>query len=132
MISLRREGSRIKDQLFDSSYFVESHRLPELFCGFPRRRDEGPTNYPVACSPQAWSAGALFLLIQSALGLSIDASKQEVFLFQPALPDFLQELRIMNLRIGKATIDLSLERHEFTVGVNVLRKKGNVKVVTIK
>jgi hypothetical protein len=36
------------------------------------------------------------------------------------------------LQIGKARIDLSLERHEYTVGVNVLRKKGNVQVVAVK
>ena len=48
--------------------FVDLHRLPELFCGFPRRPGEGPTLYPVACAPQAWAAGAVFMLLQAALG----------------------------------------------------------------
>ena len=59
--------------LLDASRFFESHRIPELFCGFHKRRGEGPTLYPVACSPQAWAAGSVFLLLQAALGLTIDA-----------------------------------------------------------
>ena len=43
--------------LFAAAQFFDLHRLPELFCGFPRRPGEGPTLYPVACSPQAWAAG---------------------------------------------------------------------------
>lgn len=123
---------RIFRGMFDLSYFVEQHRLPELFCGFLRRPEEAPTNYPVACSPQSWAAGAIFLLLQASLGLSIDATKQEVRFLQPALPEFLQKVQISNLRVGRARIDLSLERHEYTVGVNVLRKKGNVQVVAVK
>jgi hypothetical protein len=37
--------------LLDLSSLVELHRLPELFCGVDRRLGEGPTLYPVACSP---------------------------------------------------------------------------------
>jgi len=42
------------------SSMVDLHRLPELFCGIDRRAGEGPTLYPVACSPQAWAAAAPF------------------------------------------------------------------------
>ena len=49
--------------LFDASGTMDGQRLPELFCGFHRRAGEGPTLYPVACSPQAWAAGAVFHLI---------------------------------------------------------------------
>ena len=48
-------ASQILKGLFEASLFVE-YRLPELFCGFYRREGEGPVPYPVACSPQAWSA----------------------------------------------------------------------------
>jgi glycogen debranching enzyme len=37
-------------------------RLPELFCGFPRVQGAPPIAYPVACLPQAWAAGAPFML----------------------------------------------------------------------
>src|SRR5438105_3032990 len=47
--------------IMTSSIFFDLHRLPELFCGFPRRPGESPTLYPVACAPQAWASGAVFL-----------------------------------------------------------------------
>ena len=64
---------KILSGLFDASLFLELHRLPELLCGFSRRPGEGPTLYPVACSPQTWSSVAVFLLLQSCLGLRIEA-----------------------------------------------------------
>jgi glycogen debranching enzyme len=48
--------------MYEASLFLERRRLPELFCGFERRPGEGPTLYPVACSPQAWSAATVFML----------------------------------------------------------------------
>src|SRR5262249_43161444 len=57
---LKIAAGRILAGLFDASLFVDLRRLPELFCGFDRRPGEGPTLYPVACAPQAWSAGAPF------------------------------------------------------------------------
>ncbi|MFQ5749734.1 MAG: glycogen debranching N-terminal domain-containing protein, partial [Planctomycetota bacterium] len=56
--AFKQDGLRILTGLFDASLFLELHRLPELFCGFPRRPGEGPTLYPVACSPQSWAAAA--------------------------------------------------------------------------
>src|SRR5262249_13941408 len=61
--------------LFDASTSMDGHRLPELFCGFHRRPGEGPTLYPVACSPQAWSSGVGFPLLQASLRLSIDVAQ---------------------------------------------------------
>src|SRR6202012_5031454 len=52
----REEVTRIVDGLFAASIYIDLRRLPELFCGFPRRSDAGPTAYPLACAPQAWSA----------------------------------------------------------------------------
>jgi glycogen debranching enzyme len=49
-------------------YAAASHfqmRLPELFCGFDREAGEGPIAYPVACLPQAWAAGSVFLMLQA-------------------------------------------------------------------
>src|SRR5690606_33671327 len=51
--------------LFDAAQAVDLYRLPELFCGFPRREGEGPTSYPVACIPQAWSSATVFALLGS-------------------------------------------------------------------
>jgi glycogen debranching enzyme len=118
--------------LLDSSIFVDLHPLPELFCGFPRRPGRGPTLYPVACSPQAWAAGAIFLLLQSCLGLTIRADESRVYFYHPALPESLRQVRIRNLAVGKGSLDLEFSRHEETVSVNVLRRNANVEIVTIK
>ena len=87
--------------LFDSSQFVEMHRLPELFCGFKRRPGEGPTLYPVACAPQSWAAAAVFLLLQSALGLHVDAPHQRVVFTRPLLPAYLERVTMTNLAVGQ-------------------------------
>src|SRR5262245_57552696 len=118
--------------MMDASIFVDLHRLPELFCGFPRRPGEAPTAYPVACSPQAWAAGAPFLLLSSVLGLHIDGKKQRVTFERPMLPAFLDDLVIRNLRVGGGRVDLRVHRYPEDVGVNVLRKTGDVEVFLVK
>jgi glycogen debranching enzyme len=123
---------KILSGLFDASQFLELHRLPELFCGFSRRPGEGPTLYPVACSPQTWSSVAVFLLLQSCLGLRIDAPHSCLTFSQPVLPPFLEHIEIKNLRIGDATVDLSLEGHAKDVGINILRREGRVEIVVTK
>ena len=114
--------------LFDTSLFVELHRLPELFCGFVRRPGEGPTLYPVACAPQAWAAGSVFLLLQACLGLSIHGAEERIRFSGPTLPQFLEEVRIENLRVGKATVDLLLQRHPQDVSIRVLRMEGQIMI----
>ncbi len=119
---------KILTGLFDASLFVDLHRLPELFCGFIRRPGEGPTLYPVACAPQAWASGAVFLLLQACLGLSIHGAEERIRLSNPALPEFLQQVRIENLRVGNAVVDLVLQRHPQDVSVRVARMEGQVVI----
>jgi glycogen debranching enzyme len=120
------------DGLFHASQFMDLHRLPELFCGFVRRPGEGPTLYPVACAPQSWSAGSVFLLLQACLGLEVRGPEAQVCFSYPCLPTFLKEVRIRNLKVGAASLDLLLRRHPHDVGVNVLRREGNVEVRVVK
>ena len=118
--------------LFDASLFVDLHRLPELFCGFARRPGESPTLYPVACAPQTWASAAVFLLLGSALGLELDAPERRLLFRRPRLPAFLREVRVFNLRLGDASLDLCLERHDADVGVDVTRRTGDVEVLTVR
>lgn len=118
--------------LFDMSIFVEFHRLPELVCGFPRRPQEGPTLYPVACAPQSWAAGAVFLLLQACLGLSFDGPNHAIRLTRPTLPEYLPSLQIKNLRIGPASADLVIARRDDDVTVNVLHKDEPLDIVIVK
>ena len=112
------------------STFVDLHRLPELFCGLERRTREGPTLYPVACAPQAWAAAAVFLLLQSCLGLSLNAEKKQIRLDGPYLPEAVPELWIRDLRVGEACVDLFLERRANLVRLQILDKRGEVEVIT--
>ncbi len=123
---------KLLNGLFDASLFLDLHRLPELLCGFSRRPGGGPTLYPVACSPQTWSSAAVFLLLQSCLGMRIEAPRSRLSFSQPVLPPFLERIEIKNLRIGDATVDLSLDRHDQDVGINVLRREGRVGIVVMK
>jgi glycogen debranching enzyme len=116
--------------LYEASLHVELCRLPELFCGFHKRGDSsGPTLYPVACSPQAWAAGSVFLLLRAALGISIRAPERTIRFSNPALPADFDELTIENLRVADAAVDLLIRRHPEGVGVEVLRREGDVEVV---
>jgi glycogen debranching enzyme len=129
---LREAAAKLFGGLFAASAFFDLHRMPELFCGFSRRPHEGPTLYPVACSPQAWAAASVFLLLQSLLGLVVDAPKRQIRLERPELPRSLQKLRVRNLRVGGASVDLTFRRHLGDIGVTVDRKRGDVEVLVLK
>ncbi len=126
----KEEALRILKGLFEASTFFDLHRLPELFCGFYRRPNEGPTHYPVACNPQAWAAGTVFMLLQAVLGLSV--GKSEVRFTHPLLPEFLNEVWIKNLQTSEGSVNLHLRRYERDVVVNVTRKDGNVRIIIEK
>jgi glycogen debranching enzyme len=115
--------------LFEASKFLDSHRLPELFCGFSKRPEQAPTLYPVACAPQAWAAGAVFLLLQSCLGIEISAVDRLVRFVHPKLPESIAELRLQGLKVGGALVDIELTRQRETVAVSVSRKRGDVQVI---
>lgn len=122
-------AARLWVAMQDVSIFVDLHRLPELFCGLERRSGEGPTLYPVACAPQAWAAASIFMLLESALGISISAVHQEVILHDPCLPESISDLQVTNLQVGSASLDLAFRRDNGRVVVDVLRKSGEVNVV---
>ena len=93
---------RVFKGLFDAATYMDLRRLPELYCGFQRGRERGPTLYPVACSPQAWAAGTPLLLLQSSLGLEFNPDRNEILLRKPRLPPFLEEVTLRNLRLGRS------------------------------
>jgi glycogen debranching enzyme len=86
----------------------------------------------VACNPQAWAAGSVFMLLQAALGLEIQAPERVIRFTRARLPSVLDELRINGLQVGPVRVDLLLERHQQDVGIKVLRRTGNVEIIAIK
>jgi glycogen debranching enzyme len=130
---LREPVLRILSGLLDLSAVVDLHRLPELVCGF-HRRDGGefPTLYPVACAPQAWAAGAVFLLLEACLGLRVDAHARRVSFQRAALPEAIDWIRLTNVAVADARVDILLTRHPYDVGVTVARRQGVVEIVAVK
>jgi len=126
---LTREASSILAAIFEASTFFELNRLPELLCGLHKRNGEGPTLYPVACSPQAWSAAAPFLLLSASLGLSLNAQQGCIELNRPSLPGSVPMVEIHGLRLGHAAVDLMFARKGDDVRVEVTKKTGRVDVV---
>jgi glycogen debranching enzyme len=125
----KREAARIFEGLFGASIYIDLRRLPELFCGFPRRRGQGPTYYPVACSPQAWAAAAMVSLVQACLGLNCESETATIYLDRPVLPRFLDTITIRNLRAGSGLIDLSVRRAGGEAAANVLRRDGGARLI---
>ncbi len=116
-------------------YAAASHfqmRLPELFCGFEREPGEGPIAYPVACLPQAWAAGSVFLMLQAALGVSIDAMAKTVTVDAPTLPTGIERLTISRLQVGDASVDLAFERLGDQVVVMPRNRVGDLRIVTTR
>ena len=103
-------------------------RLPELFCGFIRETGEPPIAYPVACLPQAWAAGSVFLMLQAALGLSIDAVEGLVEIASPTLPPGVDRLSVTRLQVGDGVIDLNFQRLDGHVVVMPRERGGAVSL----
>lgn len=130
---LQTETNEIITGLFDASLFFKLHRMPELFCGFLKRPESGPTLYPVACMPQAWASTVSFAALQACLGIEITATPKATINFsKPQLPPFLNRVRLNRLRVGEATVDLLIRRYEQDVGIIVLRREGNVEINVAK
>jgi glycogen debranching enzyme len=123
--------NRIFKGLFEAASYMDLRRLPELYGGFPRGRERGPTLYPVACSPQAWAAGTPLMLLHSSLGLEFDQERDEILLRKPRLPAFLEEVKLSNLRLGQSTVDLMLRRHGNDVSIQVLRNDGQIRIAAV-
>ena len=122
------EASTIATQLYHAGLNFLYYRFPEVFTGFSRTHNPYPVPYPVSCSPQAWSAGTPFLLLQTFLGLQPDAGSGRVTL-DPELPPWLGEVRVSNLRIGGAALDLRFVLHGEYSTAQVLSKSGSLDVM---
>jgi glycogen debranching enzyme len=121
--------------LLNEIYSAATHfqlRLPELFCGFERLPGEPPIAYPVACLPQAWAAGSVFMMMQAALGVSIDALNGTVDVDDPHLPSGIEHLVLSNLRVGEAVVDLSFDRVNGHTVIAPRRRRGEVRVRLIR
>ncbi len=122
-------ANRVATAMLDVAASYEDLRLPELFCGFTRRTRSRPVAYPVASSPQAWAAGAPFMLLQTMLGLSARAPEKLLTVNNPRLPRWLQTVELRNLRVGDAKLSLLFTRRGDNTGFSLLDRDGDVRVL---
>ncbi|MGB9687886.1 glycogen debranching N-terminal domain-containing protein [Thermogutta sp.] len=127
----KEELTRLTTAILTAASHMDLRRLPELYCGFQRERDKGPTLYPVACAPQAWAAAAPFALLGACLGVDFSPATNTVRLVHPRLPPCLDWLTIRNLRLGRSRMDIFLQRHGDTVAAHVLKREGPVELEVI-
>ncbi len=123
---------RVFEDLLDAAGSFEDYRLPELFAGFSRAEYEDPVPYPVACSPQAWAAGALPSMLTSGLGLIPDGLNRILRIRRPCLPRQVGRLAIRGLRVGDARVDLDFQRvseRPDAVALTDVQIDGDVKVL---
>jgi glycogen debranching enzyme len=128
----KAEVLQIFQGLTEAAFTDEFRRLPELFCGFSRRKGRGPTSYPVACSPQAWAAAGPFALIAAATGLELAYGDDEVRLANPALPAFIDDLFLHDVSVAGSRLDLRLSRSGDDVTTAVTRRHGKAALVIVK
>ena len=115
--------------LFDASRHFEGSRLPELFCGFTRRLGHGPISYPVACSPQAWAAGATLQLVTAMLGVEADALASRITFVNPQLPPWLRDVELYDLRVGSSSLDVGISRGRDGASVELIARRGDVELI---
>jgi glycogen debranching enzyme len=115
--------------LFEAVLHFPGYRMPELFCGFARRPGHGPTRYPVACEPQAWSAGVVFQLIAGMLGFVPAAAENHLTLDRPRLPAWLRWLELHDLRLGKSRVALRVMQGREGAAIELLARDGDVEIV---
>ncbi len=78
--------------------------------------------------PQAWAAGALVHLVTILLGVEADASSSLLEL-DPALPEWLDEIVLANLRVGPGAVDLRVSRNKAGVHqLHVEHRRGEMTV----
>lgn len=123
-------ADRVASRIFEAAQHSPDFRLPELFCGFDRGLAEVPVPYPVACSPQAWSAATALSLLQTMLGMHADAARDILELDRPHLPAWLGKVTVHDLRVGERTVDLLFHRWRGnTTSAEVLRRDGPLELV---
>ncbi|OLE14097.1 MAG: hypothetical protein AUI36_39335 [Cyanobacteria bacterium 13_1_40CM_2_61_4] len=113
--------------IFDAAARFENYRLPELFVGLERTAGSFPVQYLGANIPQAWAAGAVFHLLQTILGIRPDAPAGTLYV-NPTLPDWLPEIELANLKVGRAKLHLRFWREGINSRFAIVDKRGDIAV----
>jgi glycogen debranching enzyme len=125
----RRVQQLVRAQLDALSLFAHD-RLPEVFSGHARdERTPFPAFYPRSNAPQAWSSSAVFCFVQALLGL-YPYAPLNLLIVDPHLPEWLPDLTLERLRVGRARVTLRFRRTGSGATTwEVLEQEGRLFVV---
>lgn len=121
------EVAEIARCIFEAGSYFANYRLPELYAGVERKPGSFPVPYKEANVPQGWAAGSVFQLLQAMLGLQADAPNNHLYV-EPHLPEWLPEITLRRLEVGKSLIDLRFWREGEHTRWNASVQKGDVTV----
>jgi glycogen debranching enzyme len=124
-------AAAIFDAAMRAAAYMDDRRIPELYCGFRRRRGRGPVLYPAACAPQAWSASAPFSMLESLLGLEFRPETGELRLNNPVVPPSLDAIRLRNVRLGGGVADFIVRNSSATPTLEVIRTEGEIRISVV-
>ena len=103
------EAAQIARDVSRAGGFFMQHQLPELYAGLQHSRTNFPVQYLGANVPQAWAAGSCFALLQAITGIQPDAPAGKLYV-DPHLPDWLPDLFLGDLTVGRRKFDLKFWR----------------------
>jgi glycogen debranching enzyme len=126
---LIQELHTIARAIFEASTLFDYNRLPECFSGHARDDEHPfPTLYPKTNWPQAWSASSVFAILQAMLGL-YPFAPTDLLLLDPHLPDWLPEIFVRNLHVGKAVVSIRFYRKGARTHFDVIDKRGPLHIL---
>jgi glycogen debranching enzyme len=120
------EAARIARDISGAASHFLFNQLPELYTALQRDEVNFPVQYLGANIPQAWAAGSVFALMQAMLGFRPDAPRGKLSV-DPLLPEWLPDLTILDLRVGKQRFDIRFWRDSGQTHFEVLQ--GDPKAV---
>jgi glycogen debranching enzyme len=122
---LDTEAVQIALGLIGLAYYSPRSRLAELYCGYSSEgHEDGPVDYPVSCSPQAWAAASAHLLVRTLLGIRPDFHAKTIHV-DPFFPEQVEAISLIDLPAFGETYDLSVQVLDDHYHV---AQEGNVKV----
>jgi len=123
-----QEAETLASAVYKAALEFESTRLPELFCGFEKVKNVSVTNYPVACTLQAWSSASVYMFIEAFLSIRINAEEKTIYFEKPVLPNSLSEMTISDLPVDSERITLLVKRSSGKITAEIIAAAANSKV----
>jgi len=120
------EAARVARSVSEAGSHFLLNQLPELYTSTQRHEPSFPIQYLGANVPQAWAAGAVFMLMQTMLGFMPDAPRGKLYV-DPDLPPWLTDLTVTDLRLNQHQFDIRFWRDGNKTKFEVLR--GDKKMV---